>query len=98
VNIRVGKLVKELETIDKRSFQMALSVHKDSNLRVQLGEEAALLQKRLLSIAEELEGIAPETHKQWSHRISESLLDLNFVVSESGAMSLRLGDIIRWGK
>jgi hypothetical protein len=72
-------------------------------LRTQLAEEAGLLQKRLLSIAEELEGIAAEIHKQWSHRISESLLDPkslldpNFVVVESGVTSLRLGDVIKWG-
>jgi hypothetical protein len=92
------QLVEELQTINKRAFQMALSVHKDSSLRSQLAEEAGLLQKRLLNIAEELEQVDPETEKRWSHPISESVLDLDFVVAERGISSLRLGDIIKWGK
>jgi hypothetical protein len=50
-----------------------------------------------LDIAKELEGIDPET-KKWFHPISESILDLDFVVAERGITSLRLGDIMKWGK
>ncbi len=94
---KVDQLVEELETINKRSFQMALSVHKDSSLRSELAREASPLQKRLLVIAEEIEQINPAVHKQWFHRTSESFLDLDFVVTETDVTSLRLGDIIRWG-
>jgi hypothetical protein len=97
VNEKAGQLVEELETINKRSFQMALSVHKDSSLRSELAAQASLLQKRLLVIAEEIEQINPAVQKQWFHRISESFLDLDFVVTETNVTSLRLGDIIRWG-
>jgi len=96
-NEKVDRLVEELETINKRSFQMSLSVHKDLSLRSELAGEASLLQKRLLVIAEEIEQINPPVHKQWFHRISESFLDLDFVLTETDVTSLRLGDIIRWG-
>ncbi len=96
-NKKVARLVEELETINKRSFQMALSVHEGSGLRSGLAGEASLLKKRLLVIAEEIEHISPAVHKQWFHRISESFLDLHFVVTETDVTSLRLGDIIRWG-
>ncbi len=98
VNERADQLVEELETINRQAFRMAFSVHQDSNLRSQLAEEARLLQKRLLDIAEELERIDPDVRKRWFHPISESILDLDFVVTETDITSLRLGDIIRWGK
>lgn len=97
MSAQVDQLVEELETINKRSFQMSFSVHKDSSLRSELAGEASLLKKRLLVIAEEIEHINPAVHKQWFHRISESFLDLDFVVTETDVTSLRLGDIIRWG-
>jgi hypothetical protein len=92
------KIVEELETLNKRSFEMALSVHKAPALRAQLSHEASLLQERLLDIAKELERIAPDEHKQWFFRISESMLDFDFVIADKDITSLRLGDIIRWGK
>jgi len=96
-NEKVDQLVEELETINKRSFQMAFSIHKDSSLRSELAEEASLLQKRLLDIAKELERIDPDMRKKWFHPISECILDLDFVMAERHFTSLRLGDIIRWG-
>ncbi len=96
-NKNVDQLVEELETINKRSFQMSFSVHKDSGLCSELAGEASLLEKRLLDIANELKQVAPAEHKQWFHRISESLLDLDFVITETDVTSFRLGDIIRWG-
>ncbi len=92
-----GKLVEELEAINKRAFEMALSVHKDPASRTQLSQEASLLEKRLLHIAGELEQGDAAMHKQWFHRISESLLELMFVEAETPTVSLRMGDIIRWG-
>ncbi len=90
-------LVEELEIINKQSYAMALSIHKDPALRRQSAEQAKLLIKRLNHIAEELERIDPQSHKQWFHRISESFLDLYFVMRDSDTTSLRLGDIIKWG-
>jgi hypothetical protein len=92
------KLVEELETLNKRSFGMALSVHKDPSLRAQLSQEASLLQERLLDIAKEIERIAPAEHKRWFFRISESMLDFDFVIADKDITSLRLGDIRRHGK
>ena len=97
-NEQLGKLEEDLEAINKRAFQMALSIHDDSSLRSQLSEEASLLKKRLLNIAAELERIDPGGKKRRFHPISESILDLNFVVADTGITSLRLGDIIKWGK
>ncbi len=97
VNEKADQLVEELEMINKQAFRMAVSVHEDSSLRPQLAEEARLLQKRLLDIAEELERIDPNTKKRWFHPISESILDLDFVTTVTGITSLRLGDVIRWG-
>jgi len=98
MNEKTDHLVEELDTINKQAFRMAVSVHKNSSLRSQLDEEAHLLQKRLLDISEELERIDPDTEKRWSHLISESVLDLNFVMAEKGITGLRLGDMIMWGK
>ncbi len=98
VKEKADQLVEELETINRQAFRMAFSVHHDSSSRSQLEEEARLLQKRLLNIAEELERIDPDIRKRWFHPISESILDLDFVVTETDITSLRLGDIIRWGK
>jgi len=97
VKERVDKLIEELEMINKQSFGMACSVHKEPALRTQYAEKAHLLRERLLAIAEELKRIDPATHRIWFFRISESHLDLSFVLAESGTTSLRLGDIIKWG-
>ena len=76
---------------------MACSIHKEQVLRTQFAEKAHLLRDRLLDIAEELKRTDPAKHTAWFHRISESHLDLSFVLADSGMTSLRLGDIIRWG-
>jgi len=97
VNAEAGSLIEELETLNKQAFQMALSIYKDPVSRAESAEKARFLRKRLLDIAEEIEQIDPAVHKQWFHRISESILDFDFVVADSGMTSLRLGEIIRWG-
>ena len=97
-NEQLGKLEEELETIDKLSFRMAFSVHTDPGLRSQLAKEAGLLKRRLLAIADEIKQQDPAVHKQWFHRISESFLDIDFVVTGTDITSLRLGDIVKWGK
>jgi hypothetical protein len=96
--LKLDELVQEVESISKRAFGMALSVHEDQTLSAQLSEEARLLEKRLLNIAKELEQIDRVTHKRWFNVISESILDLGFVEGERDIVSLRLGDIIRWEK
>jgi hypothetical protein len=97
VKERVDKLIEELEMINKQSFGMACSIHKEPALRTQFAEKAHFLRERLLDIAEELKRIDPAKHRTWFYRISESHLDLSFVLADSGMTSLRLGDIIRWG-
>ncbi len=92
-----GKLIEELEMINREAFGMARSVHEQPALRTQAAEKAGLLKKRLLDIARELEEVASAEHQGWKHRISESLLDLDFILADRGVTSLRLGDIIRWG-
>lgn len=94
---RVVKLIEELEMINKQSFKMACSVHKEPVLRTQFSEKAHLLRERLLDIAEEFKRIDPTKHRTWFFRISESLLDLDFVLADRDTTSLRLGDIIKWG-
>jgi hypothetical protein len=98
VNLKRVEHVEELHAINKRAFEMALSVHGDPSMRVQLCDEARLLKKRLLHLAEEIERSDPVLRRQWFHPISESLLDFNFVGETAGITSLRLGDIIKWGK
>lgn len=90
-------LIEELEMINKESFRMARSIYQEPALRVQSAEEARLPKKKLIDIAEEVEQIDPKVHRQWFHRISESLLDLDFVMADSGMTSLRLGDVMKWG-
>ncbi len=91
------QIVEELEMINKESFGMACSIHREPALRAQCAEKAYVLKKRLLDIAKELEQIDPEAHEAWFRKVSESLLDLNFVSADTGVTSLRLGDIIKWG-
>jgi hypothetical protein len=97
VKERVDKLIGELEMINKQSFGMACSVHEEPALRTQFAEMAHLMSERLLDIAEEFKRIDPAKHRTWFFRISESVLDLDFVLADSGVTSLRLGDIIKWG-
>ncbi len=92
------KLVEELEAINLRAFRMAHSVYQNSGLRSQMAGDAGVLQERLLVIAGELEHIHPDLRKKYFHFISESLLDLHFVREARDITSLRLGDIIKWGK
>jgi len=97
VDRQEGKLIEELKAINQRAFGMALSVHKDPALRAQLAGEAHLLENKLLDIANELKRINPSLHQQWFLPISESLLDLLFVEGERETVSLRLGDLRKWG-
>ena len=97
VKERVDKLIEELEMINKESFGMAHSIHKEPALRTQFAEKAHFLRERLLDIAEELKRIDPAKHRTWFYRISESHLDLSFVLADSSMTSLRLGNITRWG-
>ena len=94
---RVDKLIEELEMINKQSFGMACSIHKEPALLAQSGEKARLVIKRLLDIAKELKRTDPAAHQQWFHPISESFLDLQFIEEETGAVSLRFGDLRKWG-
>ncbi len=94
---KMVQIVEELEMINKESFGMACSIHREPALRAQYAEKAHVLRKRLLDLAEELEQIDPEAQKLWFHKTSESLLDLDFAIADSGMTSLRLGDIIKWG-
>jgi hypothetical protein len=98
VDVKTVRYVEELRAINQRAFIMARSVYEDPSLRGQLGDEARFLKKRLLEIVQEVELIDPAVRRQWMHPISESLLDFNFVVEEAGSTSLRLGDIVKWGK
>jgi len=97
MNRQADKLIEELKAISKWAFGMALSAHEDPALRTQLTGEAHLLKNRLLDIAKELKRIDPAAHQQWFHLISESFLDLQFIEEETGAVSLRLGDLRKWG-
>jgi hypothetical protein len=98
VKVQTADLVEELCAINRQAFKMALSIHEDPSLRVQFGEKARCLKRRLIDILEELERIDPAMRRQWIHPISESILDCNFAVEEGDVTSLRLGDIIKWRK
>lgn len=97
MNRQADKLIEELYAIGKRAFGMALSVHRAPSLHTQLAGEAHLLKNRLLDIAKELKRMDPAAHQQWSHPKSETFLDFHFVMKETGAVSLRLGDLRKWG-
>jgi hypothetical protein len=96
INRQADELLEEPKAISKRAFGMAFPVHKDPALRTQLAGEVHLLEDRLLEIAKELKRIDPAAHRQWFHSISESFLDLQSA-EETGAVSLRLGDLRKWG-
>jgi hypothetical protein len=70
---------------------MALSVHEDSSLRSQLAEEANLLKKRLLNIAEELERIDPDA-KKWRTMSLGFLLFVAYGLILPGACSIFIAE------
>ena len=84
------ELERRLIEIDLESRQMSHSVLLDPAKREELGERA----KALLS---ELEAIAPTIEQRtWeSQVVSESRLDLWYVLKPSPGVSLRLGHAIR---
>jgi hypothetical protein len=87
-------LIAELDDIDRQALDLAVTVAQHPALRFGLGAGVKLLKKRLLEIAEELKNTDPATYEGRSDQISESILDLNFVETDSDITSLRLAQSI----
>ncbi|HTF99813.1 MAG TPA: hypothetical protein VK654_04395 [Nitrospirota bacterium] len=96
-NEPLDKIEAELESISRQAFRMAVSVHRDAGLRARLAGEAGDIRSRLLDISEHLDRIDLAAKKKWFHSISESLLDLDYVLAARDVTSIRLGDLMRWG-
>jgi hypothetical protein len=97
MNAQAYNLIEELRAISKRAFGMALSVHRAPSLRTQWAGEAHLRTNKLQDLSKEMKRIDPAAHQQWFHTLSESFLDLRFVEEETDTVSLRLGDLMKWG-
>ncbi len=82
---------REIGEINVKAFDMAQEVARDPSRREALAEEAAAMEERLLDLAEELDA----KHPGVAHAISESVLDLGFVIRDSSVMSLRLGHFLQ---
>jgi hypothetical protein len=85
------KLLEEIQTIDKQALEMAELVLENPVLRHSLAPQGAALRARLLVIADALKSTDPNLYRQWTEKISESILDLNFVERDLDSVSLRLG-------
>lgn len=63
-------------------------------LRNSLAPQAAAMGERLLVIGDTLKAMDPNIYQQWAEKISESILDLNFVERDLDIVSLRLSRMI----
>lgn len=88
------KLVQEIISIDRKAEDMAESILKDPTLRKQCKSESAIMEDRLIYLADELERIDPDAYETVADQVSESLLDLMFVQMETDMISLRLGQVM----
>ena len=87
-------ILKEIYQIDIRSFEMAKHVAQSPKERGKLRDEAAELINRLHLLADKLEAEKPNLYNKITDQISESLLDLSLVETESDILSLRLGSYL----
>ncbi len=87
-------ILEEIYQIDIRSFDMAKRVAQNPKDREKLRDEATGLINRLDSLADKLEAEKPNLYNEVTDQISESLLDLSFVETESDVLSLRLGNYL----
>lgn len=91
---QIRELETELEKIDRRANAMAESVVDDPSIRWDLSDEAEQLSDRLLDLSDELKECSPATFDLWDMRISESILDLDFVQTETEIVSLRTNQLL----
>lgn len=88
-------LVEELDTIDNQAYQMATSIVTKQQRREDLTQEAVQLRERFKQIVAQLRSSWPELYESRSEQISETSLDLKFVVAEQKLVSLRLNHLIQ---
>ena len=84
-------LINEIGVINKRAWEMALSVHRDPSMRTIVKNEAKELSDRLLVLASELEKVGKGNYPTEAYMISESILDLQYAREYWPIVSLRLG-------
>jgi hypothetical protein len=89
-----GKIIQEIKSIDRNAEEMAESVLRNPLLRTRLGKGSEALEERLLDLADELEKIDPAAYAAVADQVSDALLDLEFVQTETDMVSLRLGQIM----
>lgn len=87
-------LLEELDGIDGRAQRMALQRLEEGH-RPDLATEAEPVARRLAEIADALKSEAPAARKQRSSQISESTVDLQYVMGRTRYTSLRIGRRIR---
>jgi hypothetical protein len=86
---------QEIDTVDRRAFEMAQAVLRDPGLRGVLFDEADRLAKRLVEANEELERTDPAAHEEREHQVSEATMDLFFTRFETEMCSPRLNRLRR---
>jgi hypothetical protein len=87
---------RELNNIDAEAYQMAEKVLKNPRLRESLRSRAKQMDQRLSTIADDLETSNPSLYSRFADKISESLLDLSYVINDNpNITSLRLGHKIQ---
>lgn len=85
-------VVEELVRIDEWAFERALPLlHAPERRTPELSAWAQTTRDRVLLLADDLAATAPDTYSENRMRISECLLDLNFIEAPRRAVSLRVG-------
>jgi hypothetical protein len=86
--------IREVDSINRRAFDMAMQIAADPSQRAVLAEEARSLKNKLLVLAHELDA-DPRGAAAVRREVSESVLDLDYVDHATDFLSLRLGDHLR---
>lgn len=88
-------LVEELDTIDNQAYKMAKSIVTQQQRRDDLAQKAMQLRERFKEITTQLKTTWPDLYASRSDQISETSLDLKFVMSDQKMVSLRLNHLIQ---
>jgi hypothetical protein len=88
-------VLEELDVIDRRAHGLALERLEAAAHRPDLADEATPLARRLAEIARMLGDENPPQRRRRSSQISESTVDLQYVMGRTRYTSLRVGRRIR---
>jgi len=94
-DVMTQMLLEEIDSIDAEAYKMASSIVLEPQRRQDFAERATYLSERFKHMLAQLKGQAPDLYQSRSDQISETSLDLKFVIAEQKAISLRLHHFIQ---